>query len=79
MFNLSGRVAVVTGGSSGLGVQFAHALGRQGADVVVIARRVEMLKEVAASIAEKYGVRTLVTIIVMSRTAVRSPRLLKRS
>ena len=28
MFNLSGRVAVVTGGSSGLGVQFAHALGR---------------------------------------------------
>ncbi len=58
MFNLSGRVAVVTGGSSGLGVQFAHALGRQGADVVVIARRVEMLKEVAASIAEKYGVRT---------------------
>ena len=58
MFNLSGRVAVVTGGSSGLGVQFAHALGRQGADVVVIARRVEMLKEVAASITEKYGVRT---------------------
>ena len=58
MFNLSGRVAVVTGGSSGLGVQFAHALGRQGADVVVIARRVEMLKEVAATIAEKYGVRT---------------------
>ena len=57
MFNLSGRVAVVTGGSSGLGVQFAHALGRQGADVVVIARRVEMLKEVAATIAEKYGVK----------------------
>lgn len=58
MFDLTGRVAVVTGGSSGLGVQFAHALGRQGATVIVIARRVHMLKDVAESIAEKYGVKT---------------------
>ena len=52
MFDLTGKVAVVTGGSSGLGVQFAHALGRQGASVVVIARREHMLKKVAEDIAE---------------------------
>lgn len=51
MFDLTGKVAVVTGGSSGLGVQFAHALGRQGASVVVIARREHMLKKVAEDIA----------------------------
>ena len=58
MFDLTGKVAVVTGGSSGLGVQFAHALGRQGATVIVIARRVEMLKAVAQSIADESGVKT---------------------
>ena len=58
MFDLTGRVAVVTGGSSGLGVQFARALGRQGATVVVIARRVHMLEEVAKKITEDFGVKT---------------------
>ena len=58
MFDLTGKVAVVTGGSSGLGVQFAHALGRQGASVVVIARREHMLKKVAEDIAAESGVRT---------------------
>ena len=51
MFDLTGKVAVVTGGSSGLGVQFAHALGRQGATVIVIARRTHLLEQVAADIA----------------------------
>ena len=58
MFDLTGKVAVVTGGSSGLGVQFAHALGRQGASVVVIARREHMLKKVAEDIAAESGVKT---------------------
>ena len=58
MFDLTGRVAVVTGGSSGLGVQFAHALGRQGATVIVIARRTHMLEKVAADIAAESGVKT---------------------
>lgn len=58
MFDLTGKVAVVTGGSSGLGVQFAHALGRCGATVIVIARRVQMLEKVAKDIAEESGVKT---------------------
>lgn len=58
MFDLTGRIAVVTGGSSGLGVQFAHALGRQGATVILLARRVHMLEHVAKDITEKYGAKT---------------------
>lgn len=50
MFDLTGRVAVVTGGSSGIGVQFAKALAAQGADVVVIARRKDKLEAVAEEI-----------------------------
>lgn len=45
MFNLKGRVAVVSGASSGLGQQMALALARQGADLVILARRVERLEE----------------------------------
>lgn len=45
MFNLKKRVAVVSGASSGLGQQMALALARQGADLVILARRVERLEE----------------------------------
>lgn len=58
MFDLTGKIAVVTGGSSGLGVQFAHALGRQGATVIVVARRTHLLEKVAADIAAESGVKT---------------------
>ena len=43
MFDLKGKVAVVTGASSGLGQQMALALARQGASIVILARRVERL------------------------------------
>lgn len=45
MFDLKGRVAVVSGASSGLGQQMALALARQGADLVILARRMERLNE----------------------------------
>ena len=43
LFDLSGRVALVTGGSRGLGLEIAHGLGEAGASVVVTARRAEWL------------------------------------
>lgn len=48
MFRLDGKVAVVTGASSGLGVAFAQALAEAGADVAIGARRAEKLADTAA-------------------------------
>lgn len=49
-FRLDGKVAVVTGASSGLGVAFAQALAQAGADVVLGARRIERLPDTGALI-----------------------------
>lgn len=57
-FDLSGQVAIVTGCSGGLGVQMAKALASQGAAIVPIARRQEKIDEVAADIAQQFGVPT---------------------
>jgi gluconate 5-dehydrogenase len=56
LFDLKGKVALVTGGSSGLGVAFAKGLAKAGADVVVTARRQELLDEVAKEL-QTLGVR----------------------
>ncbi|MGB3284829.1 SDR family NAD(P)-dependent oxidoreductase [Mycolicibacter algericus] len=50
-FRMDGRVAVVTGASSGLGVHFARAFAEAGADVVLAARRVEKLAAAAELVA----------------------------
>lgn len=60
-FDLSGRVALVTGASSGLGVTFADALADAGADLVLAARRTDRLEQVAAAITERTG-RRVVTV-----------------
>ena len=59
MFDLSGKVAVVTGASSGLGVQMATAFARQGADLVILARRVERLEEFAEKLRKEFKVKVL--------------------
>ncbi len=58
LFRLDGKVAIVTGASSGLGVAFAQALAEAGADVVLGARRVDRLEETRALV-EATGRRAL--------------------
>ena len=59
LFRLDGKVAVVTGASSGLGAGFARALAEAGADIVLAARRTDRLTEVAADVRE-LGRRALI-------------------
>jgi NAD(P)-dependent dehydrogenase (short-subunit alcohol dehydrogenase family) len=58
LFDLSGRTAVVVGGTSGIGRTLALGLAEAGADVVATGRRIELVKEVAAEI-QRHGRRTL--------------------
>ena len=58
-FDLTGQVAVVTGASTGLGVQMAKAFASQGANIVLIARRKNLLDENAAAIEKEFGVKAL--------------------
>lgn len=58
LFDLSGKVALVTGGSRGLGLQMAQALGEMGARVAIAARRQDELDE-AAGLLAKQGIEAL--------------------
>lgn len=58
-FDLTGQVAVVTGCSTGLGVQMAKALASQRAKIVALARRKQMVDDVAAELSKEYGVEAI--------------------
>src|SRR5450631_402752 len=58
LFDLSGRVAVVMGGTSGIGRMIALSMAKAGADVVATGRRENLVGDVAADI-EKAGRKTL--------------------
>ena len=59
MFNYKGKVVAITGSSSGLGLQMAEGFASVGADLVLLARRMDRLEENAKNLTEKYGVKVL--------------------
>ena len=58
MFNLKNRVAVISGASSGLGKQMSKAFAEQGANLVILARRLDRLEQLKKEL-EKKGVKVL--------------------
>ena len=70
MFNLQGRTALVTGASSGLGVQFAKALADNGAAVALVARRVDRLKALQGEIEKAGGKAISIAADVTDRAAM---------
>jgi uncharacterized protein len=74
MKDISGKTALVTGGSSGLGVDFAKELAKEGANLILVARREERLKTVQAEIEKDFGVD--VNVVVMDLTVTDAPQVL---
>ena len=70
MFSLKGRVALVTGASSGLGVQFAKALADNGAAVALVARRADRLKSLKDEIEGKGGRAVAIEADVTDHAAI---------
>lgn len=58
IFGLKNKVAIVTGASSGLGVEFAEALASAGASVALLARRRDRVEEQAQRLNQQFGVQT---------------------
>jgi len=71
-FNLEGKIALVTGASSGLGNRFAKVLAKAGAQVVLASRRVERLKELRAEIEASGGAAHVVTLDVTDYASIKS-------
>ncbi len=69
-FDLTGQVAVVTGCSTGLGVQMANALANQGANIIALARRKNLVEEVAQNLEDTYGVKAIGVVCDITDTQV---------
>lgn len=57
LFNLSGKTALITGSSSGIGERFAHILSQAGARVILAARRIEKLEELAIKLGNAMAIK----------------------
>ena len=79
LFSLSGRTAMVTGASSGLGRAFASVLAAAGASVVLTGRRMELLEQACAEITSQGGEALAVNMDVTDEKNGHSRALMKQS
>jgi NAD(P)-dependent dehydrogenase (short-subunit alcohol dehydrogenase family) len=70
--NFEGKIALITGASSGLGARFAKVLAQAGAQVVLASRRVDRLKELRAEIESKGGAAHVVALDVTDFTSIKA-------
>jgi 3-oxoacyl-[acyl-carrier protein] reductase len=70
LFDLTGRVALVTGASSGLGRQFARALADNGASVALVARRAERIEALKTEIESRGGKAVAIAADVNDQAAM---------
>jgi NAD(P)-dependent dehydrogenase (short-subunit alcohol dehydrogenase family) len=71
-YNFDGKIALITGASSGLGARFAKVLAQAGAQVVLASRRVERLKELRAEIEADGGAAHVVALDVTDYASIKA-------
>jgi len=60
------KTALITGATSGIGAAYAHALARQGYDLIITGRRREVIEDIAHNIENKFQIKTTVKIVELS-------------
>jgi NAD(P)-dependent dehydrogenase (short-subunit alcohol dehydrogenase family) len=70
LFDLSGQTALITGGGTGLGRQFANVLSKAGASVILCARRIDKLEETAEEINQSGGNAMCVAMDITNETQI---------
>src|SRR2546423_8418867 len=73
LFDLGGRTALITGGSRGLGLQMAEALGEMGARVALTARKRDELELAVAHLKSRLGIDAVALECDMSKAAAIAP------
>ncbi|MFW9918103.1 MAG: SDR family NAD(P)-dependent oxidoreductase [Candidatus Thorarchaeota archaeon] len=58
-YDLEGKITIITGASAGLGEQFAYGFAESGSNLVLAARRIELLKEIARKLHDEYGITAI--------------------
>ncbi len=72
--DIKGKIALITGASSGIGREFALQLAERGANLVVVSRNEQKMQDIVGDIREKHGMSCNIEIIVMDLSTPESPR-----